>query len=116
MAWRRCRLPASRCIATNTPLCRWLQHSGRVWSGLPWEERTDPGQAVPCCPGRALLPGPPVVLRFPVSSHAMRQPPKNRRLSCKTSRAFPAGRRARAVSTPTASRKRDVFFSSAGES
>lgn len=113
---QRCRLPASQCITMSTPLCRWLQQSGQVRSGLPREERMDPGQAVPCCPGRALLPGAPVMLRFPVSSRAMNQPLRNSRLSCKMLCTFPAGRPARVVSNPTSSRKRDVVFSSLGES
>lgn len=77
--------------ATSTPLCHWLQHSGRVWPSLPWEERMDLRQAMPHCPGRALLPGPPVVLRLLVSSHAMNQCPKTAGLAAKHHASFLLG-------------------------
>jgi len=91
VARRRCWLPASWCIAISTLLCHWLQHSGRVSPSLPWEERMDPGQTVPCCPGRALLPRPPVMLRFPVSSCAMSQPQKMAGLAAKHHAPFLLG-------------------------
>lgn len=112
MARRRRWLPAS-CEHTFVPLASAL----RVSLAQPALGRED-GSGISC----ASLPreGTPAWTSWRAQASSLipchESMPRNSRLSCKTPRVFPAGRRARVVSTPSANGKRDVVFSSSGES